>query len=151
MHRTGSERLAYPARHIEADNRLAWMTGRLEEAYGDRAWYVHLQRDPVQVVRSFVRRAEFGIMKAYREGILLQDGENASPAEVIAGDYLHTVTANIRHYLRDKSRVMEFRLEHAREDFQVFWEWIGARGDLHAALAEWEHPHNASANTESTE
>lgn len=139
----GAARLAYPEAHIEADNRLAWLLGRLDRAYGDRARYVHLTRDPDATAASFAKRAGFGIMKAYREGILL-DGEAGQEADALARDYLETVEANIRLFLRDKSQVMAFRLEHARDDFRRFWDWIGARGDLDAALAEWDVRHNAS-------
>ncbi|MFZ5484285.1 MAG: hypothetical protein ACOZB0_08655 [Pseudomonadota bacterium] len=139
----GPQRLAYPARHIEADNRLSWLLGRLDQAYGDRAWYVHLVRDPDAAAASFVRRAGFGIMKAYREGILL-DPEAPPDPEALARDYLATVDANIALFLKDKSHVMTVRLESASEDFQQFWDWIGARGDLDRALAEWTVRHNAS-------
>ncbi|MEJ1383421.1 MAG: hypothetical protein RPV21_03475, partial [Candidatus Sedimenticola sp. (ex Thyasira tokunagai)] len=30
----GDRRLAYPQNHIEADNRLSWLLGRLEHTYG---------------------------------------------------------------------------------------------------------------------
>jgi hypothetical protein len=52
----GRERLAYPDRHIEVDNRLAWMLGRLEDAHGDRAFYVHLRRDEEATAESHVGR-----------------------------------------------------------------------------------------------
>jgi len=37
---------------------------------------------------------------------------------------------------------MKFALENAKEDWAVFWERIGARGDLAAALSEWEIAYN---------
>ncbi len=141
----GTDRLAYPARHIEADNRLSWMLGRLDAAYGDNAWYVHLTRDRAQVAASFARRADFGIMKAYREGILLHEGQKQASAESLAQDYIDTVEANIAHFLRDKRHTMEFALEQADQDFRRFWHWIGATGDLDKALAEWNTRHNASS------
>lgn len=144
IHLIGPDRLAYPDRHIEADNRLSWLLGRLERAYGDRAAYVHLTRERSASAASFARRAGFGIMKAYREGILLE-GEAGQSAYDIALDYLDTVEANIARFLADKPRQMAFRLEHAEEDFAAFWRWIGAEGDLAAALAEWRTRYNASA------
>jgi len=139
----GPERLAYPDRHIEADNRLSWLLGRLDQRYGDRAFYVHLNRERAAAAASFARRSEFGIMKAYREGILL-DGEPELSAHALALDYLDTVEANITLFLRDKPYQMGFRLEHGQEDFARFWRWIGAEGDLARALAEWDTRHNAS-------
>lgn len=139
----GPARLAYPERHIEADNRLAWYLGRLDATYGERARYVHLIRDPEACAASFARRADFGIMQAWREGVLL-GGEAEQTAHGLALDYLVTVQANIDLFLRDKPHVMTFRLENARADFRAFWDWIGAEGDLAAALAEWEQRYNAS-------
>lgn len=139
----GGQRLAYPPDHIEADNRLSWFLGRLDLAYGDDAFYVHLRRDRDKSAGSFARRGQFGIMKAYKEGILL--GEEALwPARELATDYLETVEANIRLFLKDKSRKMDFALERAKSDFPRFWERIGAEGDLDRALREWEISYNAS-------
>jgi hypothetical protein len=36
------DRLAYPENRVEADHRLSWLLGRLERAYGDSAYHVHL-------------------------------------------------------------------------------------------------------------
>lgn len=141
--RVGSERLAYPDNHIEADNRLSWILGRLDQAYGDAALYVHLSRDRDAVAASFARREGYGIMKAYREGILL-GGEEGATARDTALDYIDTVESNITHFLRDKSETMAFRLESAKGDFERFWNRIGAEGDLEKALAEWDVRHNAS-------
>lgn len=138
----GEQRLAYPTNHIEADNRLSWFLGRLDAAFGDRAYYVHLRRDPAATAHSFAQRTGFGIMRAYREGILLQDGGQVSEL-VLAEDYLSTVESNIEHFLRDKSHRLEFRLERAKRDFRRFWDWIQAEGDLRAAIDEWGTAYNA--------
>lgn len=142
----GAERFAYPVNHIEADNRLSWLLGRLEATYGDNARYVHLTRNREQVAESFARRAEFGIMQAYREGILLHEGATGVPAHAIARDYIDTVEANIALFLRDKSHTMQFTLENAKEDFYAFWHWVGAEGNMEKALAEWDTRHNASVS-----
>lgn len=139
----GSERLNYPDNHIEADNRLSWFLGRLDRKFGNNAFYVHLKRDRQSTAESFARREGFGIMQAYREGILL-DLQGAPAAHDIALDYLDTVEANIDLFLRDKSNSMTFQLERAAEDFYHFWNQIRAEGDLKAAVREWEIHHNAS-------
>ena len=140
---TGAERLAYPTNHIEADNRLSWLLGRLDRTYGDRAFYVHLRRERAACAHSFARRRHFGILRAYAEDILL-----GAPAELdplaLAYDYLETVEQNIRAFLRDKRHVMEAHLEHIERDFLRFWDAIGAEGDREAALAELRVRHNAS-------
>jgi len=145
-HLLGPERLAYPDNHIEADNRLSWLLGRLERTWGDDAFYVHLKRDPEATARSFSRRRDFGILRAYHEGILFgSDPEMDGLA--LARDYLETVEANIELFLRGKSRVMEARLESLEADFRRFWSAIGAEGDLDGALAELEIRHNSSSTS----
>ncbi len=139
----GEERLNYPDNHIEADNRLSWFLGRLDQKYGDDAFYVHLSREREVTAESFARRAEFGIMQAYREGIIL--GLQGEPdAHSLALDYLDTIDSNIECFLKDKKNKMSFQLENAPEDFNLFWQRIGAEGDLDAALAEWQSRYNAS-------
>ncbi|MCU7905788.1 MAG: hypothetical protein KZQ76_07990 [Candidatus Thiodiazotropha sp. (ex Epidulcina cf. delphinae)] len=140
---TGEQRLAYPADHIEADNRLSWILGRLDRRFGDNALYVHLSRARKKSADSLVKRSDFGIMKAYREGVLL--GGRQPHAEEIAFDYLDTVESNITLFLKDKTQRMDFRLERATSDFTDFWRQIGAEGDLEKALAEWQIRYNASS------
>ncbi|MEW8118334.1 MAG: hypothetical protein AB2792_14295 [Candidatus Thiodiazotropha sp.] len=139
---TGEQRLSYPDNHIEADNRLCWMLGRLDHEYGNDAYYVHLTRDRQQSVQSFVKRKDYGIMLAYREGVLM--GGQQQPAAEIASDYLDTVAHNIALFLKDKRHKMSFNLDRAGKDFADFWQWIGARGELEKALAEWQVHYNAS-------
>lgn len=139
---TGTKRLSYPEYHIEADNRLSWFLGRLDNKYADDAFYVHLKRNTDDVAQSFMNRQNMGIMKAYKEGVLL-GGENSSQSD-IANDYIDTVESNIELFLKDKTHKMEFVLENARIDFQKFWRLIGADGNLQAALDEWDIKHNPS-------
>lgn len=142
--RLGADRFDYPPQHIEADNRLSWLLGRLDRAYGDKAFYVHLRRDPEQVARSFVKRIDRGIMRAYRRGGILMDlPADADPLRT-ALDYCETVEANIEAFLRDKPLRMDFDLRDAAEAFPRFCERIGADVDLGLALAEFEVRHNAS-------
>ncbi len=142
----GDERLAYPANHIEADNRLSWMLGRLDAAYGDSAVYVHLKRNEVETARSYQRRYDRSrsIIFCYRTAILMGAALEADPLAVCL-DYCRTVNANIAAFLRDKSRTLTVSVESAKPDFRRFWEFIGAEGDLDAALAEWDRQHNAAS------
>ncbi|MDH5711929.1 MAG: hypothetical protein OEZ15_09735 [Gammaproteobacteria bacterium] len=140
---TGEQRLAYPENHIEADNRLSWLLGRLDRVYGDDAFYVHLSREKNKTAESFARRSDFGIMKAYREGILMQESQNNSEL-AMAQDYIETVESNIALFLKDKTQTMQFTLENAEADFKQFWKSINAEGDLEAALTEWQTNYNAS-------
>ena len=142
-----SDRLLYPKSHIEADNRLSWMLGRLDEEYGDSAIYVHLQRDVLKTAQSFAKRWDFGIMKAYRQQILMglksEKMETEQKLEVCL-DYCYTVNKNIEHFLSDKSKTMNFNLENSGSDFTQFWDLIGAKGDQTSALNEWQVAYNKS-------
>ncbi|MDX1775223.1 MAG: hypothetical protein R3297_01435 [Desulfobulbales bacterium] len=140
---TGNERLNYAANHIEADNRLSWFLGRLDRIYGDEAFYVHLTRDRQRNAASMSRYMHMGILKAYTDGILMRSSYRNDPME-FSLDLYDTINMNIESFLKDKSRKMEFTLENAKQDFKVFWEKIGAEGDLDAALGEWEITYNKS-------
>jgi hypothetical protein len=137
----GPARLAYPENHIEADNRLSWFLGRLDERYGS-ARYVHLTRDPEATARSLAQYWSWqgSMATAYRNAVLRMTDASRLDA---CRDQVATINANIRLFLKDKEW-MPFRLEHAREDWPRFWEWIGAEGDYAAALAEWATRHNAT-------
>ncbi len=145
-HLLGPERLAYPPRHIEADNRLSWMLGRLDRAYGRDAAYVHLTRDAEDVARSYAGRAAYGLMRAYARGIILPAPGTFEyddrPVMDHARDMVETVTTNIETFLSGKPHVMRMRLEDAATDFPAFWDWIGASGRLDLALQEWSIRHN---------
>ena len=148
----GDERLAFADNHIEVDNRLSWVLGRLDRVYGDKAAYVHLTRDRAAVAKSLSKRFTFGIMKAYRQGVLMKgyqrrallDPRMRSSNLDIALDYIETVESNIALFLANKSNVTRVRLETAKEDFPVFWRTIGAEGDMTAAVGEWSARYNAS-------
>ncbi|MFN2354327.1 MAG: hypothetical protein ABR512_07365 [Desulfopila sp.] len=139
----GDERLNYPANHIEADNRLAWFLGRLDATYGDEAFYVHLTRDRLRNGASLGRYMHMGILKAYTDGILMRSSYQNDPLE-FGLDFYDNVNMNILLFLKDKSHTMDFTLENAAEDFRIFWERIGAQGDLDAALGEWTRTYNKS-------
>jgi hypothetical protein len=136
-------RIQYPNNHIEVDNRLSFFLGRLENLYGDDAFYVHLRRDRDATAESFLRRYDSGIIAAYRRRIVPLMGDEPAPIEVCR-HYCDTINANIEGFLRDKSKCMEFWLETSEEDFQVFWEQIGTSGERSEAINEWSYHYNAS-------
>jgi len=140
---TGLQRFNYPENHIEADNRLSWLLGRLDKRFGDNAFYVHLKRDPKDTADSFSKRIDFGILKAYEQGILMHK-EHQLSALNIACDYIETVEANISLFLKGKTNIMEISLDTVKNDFTNFWEKINAQGDLEKALMEWDIRYNAS-------
>jgi hypothetical protein len=143
--RTGKledDRFAYPENHIEADNRLSWLLGRLDKIYGDHAIYIHLKRNENDTARSLVKRYSRGIMRAYRKGGILLKLPRESDPMAVALDYCHTVDSNIELFLRDKTKTMVINIEDISRDFTAFWKLIGAEGDIHAALAEFNNHYN---------
>ncbi|MFC1883509.1 hypothetical protein ACFL2O_01955 [Thermodesulfobacteriota bacterium] len=139
----GKDRLNYPKNHIEADNRLSWMLGRLDLKYGDDAFYVHLRRNENDTAHSFTRRFSHGIIQAYRKVILPGLPETSDP-QFVSLDYCNTVNSNIEHFLKDKSKKMTVNLENIYSDFPEFWNMIVAEGDIGAALAEFSIKYNAT-------
>ena len=107
----GPARLHYPENHIEVDNRLSWLLGRLDETFGDHCFYVHLLRDEQLTAESFDRRwaVRYSIIRTYAEGVLRRKDQT----EAICLDCCRTVNANITQFLRDKTRTMTFRLEES--------------------------------------
>lgn len=145
VHVCGAGRIEYPKNHIESDNRLSWFLGRLDEKYGDDAFYVHLQREPGRIAHSYTKRAGMRglILEAYKNGIYLNcEREQYYP---FAQDYVETVTKNITLFLRDKSKKMTFDIDgNIDSQFAVFWNMISAEGAFDGALAEFSVSHNKS-------
>lgn len=69
--------------------------------------------------------------------------EDSDPLSV-AIDYCNTVNANIELFLKDKTRRMKFSLESAKQDLPIFWELIGAEGNIDKALLEFDVRYNAT-------
>ncbi len=148
----GAKRFDYPLNHIEVDNRLSWLLGRLDQAYGNKAFYVHLTRDLEKTCESLVKRINQGIMRAYKTpGILLNMDKSTEPYK-IAEDFCLTVNANIKHFLKDKKKKMNFSLENASSDFVKFCNYIDAELNMDVALREFKIKYNASKtiNTKSS-
>ena len=168
--RLGDDRLDYPADHIEVDNRLSWFLGPLAARYPD-ARYVHLVRDRRQVVDSFLKRwpwdppaGRFGLPRLVGRatgrltgGVVAtsilpafayqvtgrKDPIPVSERPVVAGHYVDTVTANIEAFVEGRPH-RRVELESLAEDLPDLWAWMGAEGDLDAAVAELTVRHNAS-------
>jgi len=142
----GADHFRYPINHIEIDNRLSWFLGKLDDIYGNEAFYVHLKRDVFETANSFLKRWNFGIIGAYSKQIIMGQIRK-SPFEIpleVCLDYCDTVNSNISLFLKDKTCKMVFNLENAIHDYSVFWERINATGDLNLGLSEWETHYNAS-------
>jgi len=137
----GENRFDYPDYHIEADNRLSWFLGKLDNYFGDNAFYVHLKRNEFDTAKSFEKRAGGGIMQAYDNGGILL-GSKEQDKFKIALDYVETVNANISFFLKNKSNKIDIYIENPLENFQIFLNKINAEGNLDHALKEFQTLYN---------
>jgi len=147
------ERLNYPSNHIEADNRLTWFLGQLDQKYGNNAFYIHLQRERTGTVTSYARRwdSNVTIVRGFGESILIRRAHQLSDIEKlqISCDYYDAANANIALFLKDKTQKMEMHLETLETDFAIFWKKISAQGDFETALSDIKQKYNASEQPES--
>ena len=145
----GKDALDYPENHIEADNRLSWNLGNLDNEYGDTAFYVHLKRDRDKTAKSFYNRFNYrgSIVKSFSEGIKITPPEllDKEGKLNVCYNYIDVVTANIEHFLADKSHKMEMNIENIETDFKLFWDRVNAQGDINIALKEFSIQHNSSS------
>ena len=140
----GADRVSFPVQHIEADNRLSWVLGKLGKKYGKDAFYVHLKRDVDATANSFNQRwgRTNSIIDAYAEGILMRGRERSF---ALCKDYVETINSNVAYFLEDKPNTMTIHLEDIKAGFGDFWQRIGAEGDFEKAMAELDRRNNASA------
>lgn len=149
--RYGDARFGYPRRHVEVDPRLTWFLGELAQRFPG-ARYVHLRREPEATARSVERRlrggrASFG--RAFAESIIMRGQPWPGSEQLdVARFYVRTARANIEEFLRWRQYAMRLDLEDIDEGFPRFLEWIGAEGDLDAAVAEWGTRYNATPQLE---
>lgn len=148
--RFGADRFDYPKNHIEVDNRLAWLLGRLERVCTRDTVFVHLKRNRAKTVKSFAQRCTKGIIRAYAQDIIVSPLKGVAwrqwvrgDAHRVAEDYYSTVECNIDLFLRDKIHVLEMHLGIIEDQFPEFWELIGAEGDMDAAIKEFDRYYNA--------
>jgi len=141
----GHPRFAYPNDHIEADNRLTWFLGGLgaQERPDDR--YVWLRRDRDAVVTSFLKRwrstYRSGIIEAFAHAIVMQPNDWADDVrEDVVKFYVDTVESNIAQFVEKREHMTVWL--GSPDDFTRFWAWVGAEGDLKAALETWATRHN---------
>jgi len=138
--------LRFPDDHIEVDNRLSYFLGTLHKEYGDGAYYVHLLRNQHEVARSLAGRDAWSILFAFASGVLQYRDEAQFLTEEqryeIGLHYWDTINDNIQMFLRDKSHYMTMWIHDIKDAFADFWYAIDGKGDLQAAISEWDVRHN---------
>jgi len=148
----GSSRFDYPENHIEADNRLSWHLGELEKNFPEQVFYVHLKRNREKIAKSYSKRffKKKSMINAYAGGIKMTPPETLSKTEQLqlCYDYVDTVTINIENFLQHQPQHLTIQLENISEGFVEFWNAIGAKGNLDAALESFNKKHNTSKEHE---
>lgn len=145
----GEQRFAYPDDHIEVDNRLSWMLGSLGAHFdGTDVLYVHLRRDPDEVVHSFLQRWDSdyraNIIRAFAHGIVQRKTDwRDEDKPLVCRAYVDVVTANITEFLSTR-RSVECWLPDLETEFPKFMDTIQATGPRDRILAEIGTAHNAS-------
>lgn len=136
---------SYPDRHIEVDNRLVWFAGELARRHQNE-FFVELHRNSDAVVESYMRRPNSPLLQAYRSGICQVEFETD---QKLVHHLVQTLRENINLVMRDMAclgaEVHSVQLERVDRDFPVFWDAIGAEGDLDAALREFGKRYNKGA------
>lgn len=144
----GNKRFDYKDWHIEADNRLSWQLGTLDKHFPDHVFYVHFKRDTNKVISSFEKRfyQPASIIDAFSEGIRKVPPEELNKQERTQAciDYIDTVNDNIECFIANKKNAMTISIENIKDEFPIFWNKIGAEGDLKKALNEFNVKYNAS-------
>ena len=152
--RPGTERFGhsgYKDRHIEADTMMAWFLGPLCNRYGPDAYYVHLWREEKACAASLMRllgRGGFaaGYVRTQFYSNTPPKGSMIESCNIMCLDYVRTVNASIECFLRTHPLDMQVRIniDNPHLGFMQMWNEIGAKGNLGAALREFNVRYNAS-------
>lgn len=137
---SGPSRTAYPANHIEVDNRLLWFLDRLP----DDAFYVHLTRDKQKIVNSFVSRYHHkskGILRAWKKHVLCNTKDSL---EDVAWDYVNTGMNTIDTFISRRRLTMMMDIDTITDVWPEFWTRIGAEGDYEKSIQEFSIHHNST-------
>lgn len=133
-----------PAGYLSSDSRWVWLLGYLHETYPD-ARYIHLLRDRGAVALSFARRCSVPgeAPGAWRFGVhLLNDRVVAADPVAGAAHLWDIINANVRTFLEGRPHRVVW-IEQLAEAMPELWAWLGATGDLDAAVAEAAVRHNS--------
>jgi len=143
-----NDRLKYPSNHIEVDNQLSFMLGRLDEQYGNEGAYVHLKRNLCDTAKSWVKKENMHARKGriwfYENQIIL--GKSKYDQIEVAKHYCKTVNKNIEKFIKDKNKKMTIEIESAENRAIEFFEMIKAKGDIDSFKDEFTKKHNSIEN-----
>ena len=149
-HETHARRLLgnldYPDNHIEVDHHLGWALPMLLEKYppGPDAYYVHLVRERSACVASLARRHDMDYFAALC--CFVECSRRTPDVRRRAAEYYYDMrNASIAGALRSAQAgafSARVEIENLPSAWHGFWDMIGARGDLVAALVECSKRYN---------
>ena len=86
-------------------------------------------------------------MPAYSEGIILNGPSLTDEWKLsYARDYVRNANETINQFLKNKKNSIDIDIENLEEGFKLFWQRIGAQGDLDSALKELNQKYNYSGS-----
>lgn len=142
-----SNRLRYPKYHIEADNRLSFFLGAMDNYYpDDRTFYVHLVRNEDKVVESFSSRSgDKSLADNYIRGILYKNYTGADRKDLIR-IMAQAINYNIQSFLATKKNYIYIPIERVKTLFPIFCDLIRAQVDLLKTARELDKKYNQRVN-----
>ena len=143
MGEIADNRLDYPPRHIEVDNRLSWYIPRILRLGWD-VLFINLIRDIEETVNSFIKRHKSPALIGWSIGVLYRGGNwtDGAPRSV-ARDYVETIRAWVEHALRDVNSIT-IDIAEPEYGFREMCRRIDAEVDMEVALSEFKVRYNAS-------
>mgnify|MGYP002639917025 CR=1 FL=1 len=141
------DHLDFPDRHIESNPYLTFLLAPLAKRLeGQDVFFVHLQRKREGVIQSWLRRGpKIGPGKWSPIAMGTNSRQlNRDQFEQVCGLCHDAMVGQVEAFLAriPADQQMHIWLHEAAERWPVFWQKIGAEGDLAAATAEWSVRHN---------
>jgi len=126
--------LKYPDNHIEIDHRMSYFIPILKTSYPNAYW-VHLQRERTSCIHSLAKRQSLLKFGSFHLGSTQHKILN------LAEYYYENTNMLITQLVPNAQHIW---LHDISEGFKLFWEKIGAIGDINIAMNELSIKYNKS-------
>lgn len=128
------DKLLIPDNRIEVDPHFAHVLPLAIEKYPDAKW-VHLIRERKACVESI---AKTNGIKHYAKFATMSVSDDMHE---ISDTFYRVINANIDMWLKNTNS-MKIYLENIVQEWSVFWNFIGAKGDMKASIDELSKKYN---------
>ena len=120
----GDERVNYPEKHLEFDNRLTWFLPRLTKKYSSSALLVIVQKKQCRLASSYNKRwYKMNIMKSYSQGILMRDLKDNNLD--VCKDYVSNVYEHLEYVSKDWMDCIYLDIDNPEEGVVGILNYIG--------------------------